>query len=103
MSLMDFDLCTPHEFEEIFRNWHEERERAIRDSWEQTRMLAAVLLQPWSGKKLSPEDVMTFGWDGGAVTQHHTERSAGTTAKTDEEKEAERQYWDKVKKERGLS
>lgn len=103
MSLMDFDLCTPHEFEEIFRNWHDERDRAIRDSWEQTRMLASVLLQPWSSKRLSPEDVMTFGWDGASATPQHSQQDAGTAVKTDEEKEAERQYWDKVKRERGLS
>lgn len=66
-------------------------------------MLAALLLQPWSSKKLSPEDVMTFGWDETVATSQHGKRNAGRTVKTDEEKEAERQYWDKVKRERGLS
>ena len=34
-----------------------------RDDWERTRMLATLLLQPYSKKPLKPENVMLFTWD----------------------------------------
>ena len=60
MSLDDFCSMTPHEFNEVFRSWHRTH---VEQPWEQTRLLACCLLQPWSKKKLKPEDIMRFDWD----------------------------------------
>jgi len=48
MSLQDFDLCTPLEFEKIFERWRLQAESDVRRSWEQTRQLAVVILQPYA-------------------------------------------------------
>ena len=60
MSLDDFSSMTPHEFTGVFRSWHRTH---VEQPWEQTRLVACCLLQPWSKKKLRPEDVMRFEWD----------------------------------------
>lgn len=36
---------------------------AERDSWEQTRLLAFIVAQAHSSKKLSMDDLMRFPWD----------------------------------------
>lgn len=60
MSLDDFCSMTPHEFYLTLRSWHRTH---VEQSWEQTRLVACCLLQPWSKKQLRPEDVMRFDWD----------------------------------------
>lgn len=97
MSLLDFDRCTPPEFEKIFEKWHEAQELAVRTSWEQTRQLAVCILQPYAKKTLRPRDVMEFAWD--------QEKAPGKThaKKTGKELEAERKHFEEVKKARGLS
>lgn len=60
MSLADFCSMTPHEFDGTLRSWHRTH---VEQSWEQTRLVACCLLQPWSKKRLRPEEVMRFAWD----------------------------------------
>lgn len=60
MSLKDFDSLTPRQFRSVLDAW---QRVYIRQPWEQTRMLACCLLQPWSKKQLRPADVLRFEWD----------------------------------------
>lgn len=94
MSLQDFDRCTPLEFEKIFEMWHESKQLALRTSWEQTRLLACCILQPYAKKELRATDVMEFEWD--------KPESKGPAKKTRKEREAEKRRYEQVKKERGL-
>ena len=47
MSLDDFERCTPSEFYAAWKQWHEQMERMERSSWERTRTLALVYVQPY--------------------------------------------------------
>lgn len=73
----------------------EGEEHRYRTGWEQTRMLAVCMLQPYCDKELQPEDVLKFSWE---------EATAGKPQRTlsAEEKEAERRRYEEVKKARGL-
>ncbi len=95
MSVEDFDRCTPPEFSAIAGGWMEGEEHHYRTSWEQTRMLAVCILQPYSEKELRPEDVLKFSWEEAAAGKPQRTLSA-------EEKEAERKRYEEVKKARGL-
>lgn len=66
MSLSDFERCTPSEFSAVAERWKERREGDSRQEWERTRLLAAMVLQPYSKKPVRPSDVMRFPWDCGA-------------------------------------
>lgn len=63
MSVKDFCRCTPLEFQEIIRQWHECRNAGMRDAWERTRFLATAMLQPYSKRQLRPTDILKFAWD----------------------------------------
>ncbi|MBR1436126.1 MAG: hypothetical protein IJ584_13570 [Bacteroidales bacterium] len=60
LSPEEFGNLTPEELGAISKGWAENRRITERQAWERTRMLAALLLQPYSKKKLKPEDVMTL-------------------------------------------
>lgn len=95
MSIDDFDRCTPLEFESICGKWHEARDQAYRTGWDQVRQLACCVLQPYSKKAISPEDVITFSWE-------KTDRQP-RAPETCEQREAERRRYEELKKARGLS
>lgn len=63
MSLEDFERCTPFEFNEVMLQWRENQERIVRTTWDQTRFLATVMLQPYSKKTLKATDIVLFPWD----------------------------------------
>ena len=67
MSLRDFDLCTPLEFEEIVEQWRRREDAHIQASWEQARFVATASLQPFCRKTLRPRDLTVFPWEGKAV------------------------------------
>ena len=67
MSYDDFCRCTPCQFAKILEQWKRREESRSRDSWEQTRFLAATVLQPYSMKALKPTDVATFRWERAAA------------------------------------
>lgn len=69
MSSDDFERCTPTEFSEACNKWQQHQEMEMRRSWEQTRFLALVSLQPFSKKPIHPEDIVTFNWDKENETQ----------------------------------
>ncbi|MBR1463451.1 MAG: hypothetical protein IJ604_08800 [Prevotella sp.] len=75
--------------------WHEAQQQALRTGWEQTRQLAACILQPFANKVLTPTDVMEFEWD--------KPENQAPVKKTRKEREAEKRRYEEVKKARGLS
>jgi hypothetical protein len=63
MSVDDFCQCTPLEFQAVYQAWADAEQRRERSAWERTRMLCTTMLQPYSKKRLEPQDVMRFAWD----------------------------------------
>lgn len=63
MSLRDFDLCTPLEFEEIVEQWKRRQDACMQASWEQARFMAMASLQPFCKKSLKPSDITVFPWE----------------------------------------
>lgn len=68
MCLGDFGILTPHEFRAVLDAWQAVH---VRHPWEQTRLLACCLLQPWSKKRLRPTDVLHFAWDDSEKKEAH--------------------------------
>ncbi len=65
MSLEDFCRCTPSEFRHVFDAWTREKEAQTHQTWEQVRLMSAMVLQPWCKKRLKPTDVFALPWDPG--------------------------------------
>ena len=63
MSLRDFCSLTPEEWREVCRGWHASRDQASHETWEQTRWLGTVTVQPHVRKRLSPRDLLRLPWD----------------------------------------
>lgn len=65
MSHDDFCKCTFGEFESICEAWREMRENNIREEWERSRTIAAILLQPHvkKGTKITPRRLISLPWD----------------------------------------
>ena len=63
LGLDDFCCCTPSEFWKVYESWQTQTEHVLRESWEQTRVLCASVLQPYSKKRLSGRDVFPLPWD----------------------------------------
>ncbi len=59
----DFCLCTVDEFEGICAAWSEHQERIERQSWERTRILAAICIQPHVKNRIHPERLLPLPWD----------------------------------------
>lgn len=64
LGLDDFCSCTPSEFWKCYASWQQQAEMEQRESWEQTRVLCASMLQPYSKKRLSGRDIFPLPWDG---------------------------------------
>ena len=63
MSHDDFCKCYFDEFENIYKAWRDIYDGRIRESWEQTRTLAAICIQPHVKKKITPRQLLQFPWD----------------------------------------
>ena len=65
MGLRYEDFCdlTPDEFTHIYRAYSNEREAQYKDYWERMRMLAAITIQPYAKKGLTPHGLLPFPWD----------------------------------------
>ena len=92
MSVDDFCQCTPLEFQAVYQAWADAEQRRERSAWERTRMLCTTMLQPYSKKRLEPQDVMRFAWDREMQNAESEKLSA---------KEI-RERFEKVKREMGL-
>jgi len=56
--LLEFD-----EFEAVFSAYNDAQELVLRESWEQTRILAAITVQPHSKKRIYPQKLIPLPWD----------------------------------------
>lgn len=63
MSLSDFCALSPSDFRAANRAFLELEEARSRDSWEKTRMLATIAVQPYSHKRLDPRSLLPLPWD----------------------------------------
>ena len=95
MRYEDFLHCTPVEFKAACDAWENERIHNMRDNWERTRMSCLCSIQPYSEKKLKPEDIMQFAWDEACETKAKKEWTA-------EELAAEKARYEAAKKARGI-
>lgn len=93
MSVDDFCRCTPLEFQAVYKGWAETEQRRERAAWERTRMMCTTMLQPYSRKRLEPQDVLKFAWD----NEENGESTEKLSAKQIREK------FEKVKREQGLN
>ena len=59
----DFCALTPDEFARIYRAYGERQEAQYKDNWERMRMLAAITIQPYARKGLTPHSLLPFPWD----------------------------------------
>ena len=100
MSVDDFCQCTPLEFQAVYEGWAEAEKRRERAAWERTRLLCTTMLQPYSKKRLEPQDVMRFAWD-----REMQNAECGTRNDAESEKLSAkeiRERFEKVKREMGL-
>ena len=95
MSVDDFCRCTPLEFSAIAQGWNEGERQRERSAWERTRLLCTTMLQPYSRRRLDPQDVMRFAWDDDP-NGDATDEAEQLTAKEIRER------FEKVKREMGL-
>ncbi len=63
LSFNDFCALTPEEFRHIYKAYSEERTAQYQDGWERMRMLAAITIQPYSKKTITPHGLLSFPWD----------------------------------------
>ena len=63
MSYDDFCKCTFIEFESICKAWHEMTNGQNHESWERTRIAAAIVIQPHVKKKITPKQLLPLPWD----------------------------------------
>lgn len=62
MSHDDFCKCNFDEFENIYNAWRDIYDGSVRESWEQTRTLTAICIQPHVKKKITPRQLWQFPW-----------------------------------------
>lgn len=77
----DFCALTPGEFGYIYKAYSDERTALYRDSWERVRMLAAITIQPYASKGLTPHSLLPFPWDAEGVPTRSAE--SGQVSKED--------------------
>ncbi|WP_303031774.1 hypothetical protein [uncultured Duncaniella sp.] len=63
MSIDDFCRSEIDEFESICDAWRKMREAQYHDSWERTRTLAAICIQPHIKKRITPRQLIPLPWD----------------------------------------
>lgn len=94
MTVDDFCQCTPLEFSAIAQGWNDAEQRRERAAWERARLQCTCMLQPYSRKRLEPQDVLRFAWDGEGFAEDS--KTKGLTAKQIRER------FEEVKREQGL-
>lgn len=54
---------TPDEFEAVCKAYSDRGDAEFKESWERTRMLATITIQPHVSKKITPRKLLPFPWD----------------------------------------
>lgn len=63
MSVSDFEMCTPSEFESAVKMWHEKEEARLQSRWKMVRTMTTIMIQPHIKKKITPTSLLPFPWD----------------------------------------
>lgn len=63
MSYNDFERVTPIEFYYIYKAYTDSQTIKDRTSWEQTRILATMFVQPYSKSRITPTQLLPLPWD----------------------------------------
>jgi len=63
MTWDEFMNYTPRVFANKVKGHHKAIERELQQSWEQTRWLAAIVINPHLKKQIKPKDLATFPWE----------------------------------------
>lgn len=63
MCLDDFVRLTPGEFLHVCESYERGCEAAERGDWERLRILASILVQPYTKRKVSPQELLPLPWD----------------------------------------
>jgi len=63
MTWEEFMNYTPRVFANKVKGHHKAIERELQQSWEQTRWLAAIVINPHLKKQIKPKDLATFPWE----------------------------------------
>lgn len=72
LSLQDFCLLTPIEFEAVAQAWRDRDEWLRREAWERARTSATICVSPWSKHSLQPRQVLPLPWDSQSHEKAHT-------------------------------
>lgn len=72
----DFLRLTPGEFSAVCQKYNTQVEIHERAEWERMRMLAWVMIQPYTKKKISPRELFNFEWDKAEVKVSATDDKA---------------------------
>lgn len=72
MGYEDFRRLTVPELEAVVEAHRRARESEVRDSWERTRTLAVMTMQPHCRKKLNALSLLPLPWDRGAQGRNQT-------------------------------
>lgn len=75
MRLGEVYSLTVEELLTIYEAWAEREETSRRTAWEQTRFLAHCMLMPYAKKRLQPEDVIRFPWEGAQTGKQTPQRA----------------------------
>ena len=63
MGLDDFCRLDADEFRSVCESWHAQKDTESREAWYRMRWLATLTLQPYSKRKLKPEQVLKLPWE----------------------------------------
>jgi hypothetical protein len=63
MTWDEFMNLTPRVFGNKAKGYSKALERGLQSSWEQTRWLATIVINPHIKKQIKPKDLATFPWD----------------------------------------
>lgn len=59
----DFDGMTPGEFDAVAKAYFGRRRDDLRDRWNRMRLLATIVVQPHTRRKITPEKLLPLPWD----------------------------------------
>lgn len=77
-SHAEFYKSTFGEFESICKAWSDMTGNRSRESWQRTRTLAAICIQPQVKKKITPRQLLPMPWD--KKEPHHRGEAENITA-----------------------
>lgn len=70
MCLDDFMRLTPEEFTAVHSSWLERQTHSYRTGMEMMRLHACMCIQPHLKKRLTPQQLLPFDWDGKPDAAH---------------------------------